>query len=142
MVLSKLKVAPAAVRERLPGGDDLPGPDPSGAMPDTAPDVPDAVPTPELPDRDDLPETSSRDKLTLGLTLLTVVGALLAVIGLVGRAVVKRRRTSTAVDIEVTDEEDETVPEPEREYPKVAPLVGMAALVAMRLFVNRLRGED
>jgi hypothetical protein len=142
MVLSKLKAAPAALRDRLPGGDDLSGPD---AMPAAAPDVPDAVPTPELPDRDDLPETSSRDKLTLGLTLLSVVGALLAVVGLVGRAVVKRRRTATAVDIEVTDEDDETEPAGEAaepEYPKVAPLVGMAALVAMRLFVNRLRGDD
>jgi len=143
MVLSKLKTAPAALRDRLPGSDDLPGPDASDAVPEAAPDVPDAIPSPDVPDRDDLPETSSRDKLTLGLTLLSVVGALLAVAGLVGRAVVKRRRTSTAVDIDVTDESDEPVTEAaEPEYPKIAPLVGMTALVAMRLFVNRLRDDD
>lgn len=144
MVLSKLKAAPAALRERLPGGaPDVPVPDPSET-------VPDAVPVPDrdaLPGRDDLPETSKRDKLALGLTLLTVVGVVLAVVGIVARIALKRRR-QTSVDIDVVDEADEeeaaaTEDEPvEREYPKVAPLVGMAALVGMRLFVQRLARHD
>jgi hypothetical protein len=148
MVLSKLKAVPAAIRRRIPGGTpDLPGPDPSDVVPDAAPPLPDAVPVPDreaLPSRDDLPEASGRDKLTLGLTLVTVVGALLAVGGAVARIVVKRRRQAeTSVDIEVTDEGEEEAPEPtapEPEYPKVAPLVGMAALVGMRLVVERLAG--
>ena len=141
MVLSKLKAVPGAIRGRLPGGGapDLPDPD----LADAAPDVPDAVPIPEtddLPESDDLPETSGRDKLTLGLTLLSVVGALLAVVGFVARVIVKRRRTEPAVDIDVVDEgtADEVAAPVEREYPKVAPLVGMAALVGMRLVVERL----
>jgi hypothetical protein len=142
MVLSKLKAAPAALRERLPGGGapDVPVPDPSDALPD-------AVPVPErdaLPDGEELPEASDRDKLTLGLTLLTVVGALLALVGIVARVAVKRRR-QTGVDIEVVDEDDEEPTEDapaEREYPKIAPLVGMAALVAMRLFVQRLARNE
>ena len=146
MVLSKLKAAPAALRERLPGGGapDVPVPDPTETLPDAA-SVPDRE---ALPDRDDLPAASERDKLTLGLTLLTVVGALLALVGIVARIALKRRR-QTAVDIEVVDEDDEDDEEAvedaptEREYPKVAPLVGMAALVAMRLVVQRLaRNED
>lgn len=147
MVLSKLKAAPAAIRRRLPGGaSDLPGPDPSDVVPDDAPPIPDTVPVPDsdaVPSRDDLPETSGRDKLTLGLTLVTVVGALLAVAGAVARVVVQRRRQAgRSVDIEVTDEGEADEPAestaPEPEYPKVAPLVGMAALVGMRLVVERL----
>jgi hypothetical protein len=142
MVLSKLKAAPAALRERLPGGDapDVPVPDPSDALPD-------AVPVPDrdaLPDGEELPEASGRDKLTLGLTLLTVVGVVLALVGIVARIALKRRR-QTAVDIEVVDEDDEEAIEEapaEREYPKIAPLVGMAALVFMRLFVQRLARKD
>jgi hypothetical protein len=141
MVLSKPKAALSGLRERLPGG----APDPSAAVPDAVPSAPDAVPVPDsdaLPSRDDLPETSVRDKLTLGLTLVTVASALLAVAGAVARVVVKRRRQAErSVDIDVTDEGEADEPTepttPEREYPKVAPLVGMAALVGMRLVVER-----
>jgi len=87
MVLSKLRALPARLRERLPvpgGRPDLPGPDVD-------------LPTPDTPDVD-LPGDDSRDRLSLGLTILSLVGVLLTAISLIARAVLDRVRSDDGVE--------------------------------------------
>ncbi|WP_136715863.1 hypothetical protein [Halorientalis salina] len=94
MVLSKLTGRlPDSLRDRLPGRPDgLPNP-PSVGTPDVPVDVPDV-----RPDADALPgvDDADGDKLTLGLTVVTLAGLGLATAGVVGRLVLDKLRSRGA----------------------------------------------
>jgi hypothetical protein len=104
MVLSKLTGRlPDSLRDRLPGRPDgLPSP-PSVGTPDVPVDVPDV-----RPDADALPgvDDADGDKLTLGLTVVTLAGLGLATAGVLARLVLdKLRSRETEADRAETPDE-------------------------------------
>jgi len=94
-------------------------------LPDT-PDVP-SVPTPTAPERATLRRAA---------TGLAVAGSVLTGLGLVARSLIGRGADS--------DPDEDATDRPrtwDYDGPRVAPLVGMAALALIRLVVERVREE-
>lgn len=183
------------LRDRLPGGGDD-GDDgdeeddsaiPSPSVPDAAPDLPDAAPDVDLPDPR-LTDDDGDSRISLGLTILTLLGLAIAAVAAVARFALEKvgsdegeqkstpdpseddadiefghdasaAGTATETELaEVADEDDTETAEAEEadtspsateqvlgtdeesdDGPRIAPLVGMAAQVGFRLFVEKLR---
>jgi hypothetical protein len=190
------------LRDRLPGGDDDDDESgstiPSPPVPDATPELPDAAPDVDLPDPR-LTDSDDDSRISLGLTILTLLGLAIAAVAALARFALDRVRSDgsddakstpdpsdsdtgfqfghdasatgvadetgtdtaardegEAVEREAESEAEETDHEPaetahsmteqlrqargeDEEGPRIAPLVGMAAQVGVRLFVEKLR---
>jgi hypothetical protein len=92
MDLSAVTDRLGGLRDKLPGGgddgDDADGEDdsaiPSPSVPDAAPDLPDAAPDVDLPDPQ-LTDDDGDSRVSLGLTILTLLGLAIAAVAAVAR---------------------------------------------------------